>query len=204
LNMLEIIVDFLGVICLIASLIGLFFGINKFMKSKKNESDLLKYLALGTSIVIGLVNIVAIFEAFVDTVPPDVTVSWLTIVLIFLAGMSMLADPLKDTPLAAAIAMITLGALAGLLLLFGDINTEVDSSMILFGISVPLWIIILGMVIIVGLVFIASLFTEFTVDRLLQIISWAPIVIIFNLALFIQAALMIVLQDPAGILALFP
>jgi hypothetical protein len=201
LNMLEIIVEFLGVICLIASLIGLFFGINKFMKSKKNESDLLKYLALGTSIVIGLVNIVAIFEAYVDTVPPDVTVHWLTIVLIFLAGMSMLADPLKDTPLAAAIAMITLGALAGLLLLFGDLSGGV-SNIELFGIVVPLWMVILGMVIIVGLVFVASLFTEFTVDRLLQIISWAPIVIVFNLALFLQAALMLALQDPAGIWSL--
>jgi hypothetical protein len=174
------------------------------MKSKKNESDLLKYLALGTSIVIGLVNIVAIFEAYVDTVPPDVTVHWLTIVLIFLAGMSMLADPLKDTPLAAAIAMITLGALAGLLLLFGDINTGAGTNVDLFGLTIPLWIIILGMVLIVGLVFLASLFTEFTVDRILQIISWAPIVIIFNLALFIQAALMLALQDPAGIWGLIP
>ena len=199
--MLEIIVDFLGVICLIASLIGLFFGINKFMKSKKNESDLLKYLALGTSIVIGLVNIVAIFEAYVDTVPPDVTVHWLTIVLIFLAGMSMLADPLKDTPLAAAIAMITLGALAGLLLLFGDLSGGI-SNIDLFGVVIPLWMVILGMVIVVGLVFVASLFTEFTVDRLLQIISWAPIVIVFNLALFLQAALMLALQDPAGIWSL--
>jgi hypothetical protein len=196
--MLEVVVDFLGVICLIASLIGLFFGINKFMKSKKNESDLLKYLALGTSIVIGLVNIVAIFEAYVDTVPPDVTVHWLTIVLIFLAGMSMLADPLKDTPLAAAIAMIALGALAGLLLLFGDLSGGI-SNIDLFGIIIPLWIVILGMVIVVGLVFIASLFTEFTVDRILQMISWSPIVIVFNLALFLQALLMIVLQDPAGI-----
>ena len=44
--MLEIVVEYLGVIILIASLIGLFFGINKFMKTKSHESDLLKYLAL--------------------------------------------------------------------------------------------------------------------------------------------------------------
>ncbi len=199
--MLEIVVEYLGVIILIASLIGLFFGINKFMKTKNHESDLLKYLALATSIVIGLVNIVAIFEAYVDTVPPDVTVHWLTIVLIFLAGMSMLADPLKETPLAAAIAMVTLGALAGLLILFGDLDGA--SNVDLFGIIIPLWIIILGMVLVVGVVFIASLFTEFAADRILQIISWSPVVIVFNALLFLQALLMIVLQDPAGIWSLF-
>ncbi|MCK4848899.1 MAG: hypothetical protein KAT16_07750 [Candidatus Heimdallarchaeota archaeon] len=198
--MLEIVVEYLGVIALVASLIGLFFGINKFMKSKSHESDLLKYLALATSIVIGLVNIVAIFEAYVDTVPPDVTVHWLTIVLIFLAGMTMLADPLKDTPLAAAIAMITMGALAGLLILFGDLDGV--SNVDLFGIIIPLWLIILSCVLIVGLVFIASLFTEFAADRILQIISWSPIVIAFNACLFLQALLMIVLNDTAGIWSL--
>ena len=199
--MFEIIVENLALILIVASLIGLFFGINKFMKTKNHESDLLKYLALATSIVIGLVNIVAIFEAYVDTVPPDVTIHWLTIVLIFLAGMSMLADPLKETPLAAAIAMVTLGALAGLLILFGDLDGT--SNVNLFnGIIIPLWIIILGMVLVVGIVFIASLFTEFAADRILQIISWSPIVIVFNACLFVQALLMIVLQDPAGIWSL--
>ena len=199
--MFEIIVENLALILIVASLIGLFFGINKFMKTKNHESDLLKYLALATSIVIGLVNIVAIFEAYVDTVPPDVTIHWLTIVLIFLAGMSMLADPLKETPLAAAIAMVTLGALAGLLILFGDLDGT--SNVNLFnGIIIPLWIIILGMGLVVGIVFIASLFTEFAADRILQIISWSPIVIVFNACLFVQALLMIVLQDPAGIWSL--
>jgi len=199
--MLEIVVENLALICLLASLIGLFFGINKFMKTKQHESDLLKYLALATSIVIGIVNIIAIFEGYVDTVLPDVTVHWLTIVLIFLAGMSMLADPLKETPLAAIVAMITLGALAGLLLLFGDLSGGV-SNVDLFGIIIPLWIVILGMVLVVGLVFLATLFTEFTVDRILQVISWSPIVIILNACLFLQALLMIVLQDPAGIWSL--
>ena len=197
--MFEIIVENLALILIVASLIGLFFGINKFMKTEKHESDLLKYLALATSIVVGIVNLMAIFEAYVETATP-VDVHWLTIVLIFLAGMTMLADPLKDTPLAAAIAMITLGALAGLLILFGDLDGL--SNVDLFGIIIPLWILILGMVLVVGLVFIASLFTEFAADRILQIISWSPIVIVFNAFLFLQALLMIVLQDPAGIWAL--
>jgi hypothetical protein len=194
--MFEIIVENLTLIIIVASLIGLFFGINKFMKTKKHESDLLKYLALATSLVIGIVNLMAIFEAYVETATP-VDVHWLTIVLIFLAGMTMLADPLKDTPLAAAIAMITLGALAGLLILFGDLDGA--SNVDLFGIIIPLWMIILGMVLVVGVVFIASLFTEFAADRILQIISWSPIVIVFNAFLFLQALLIIVLQNPAGI-----
>jgi hypothetical protein len=197
--MFEIIVENLTLIIIVASLIGLFFGINKFMKTKKHESDLLKYLALATSLVIGIVNLMAIFEAYVETATP-VDVHWLTIVLIFLAGMTMLADPLKDTPLAAAIAMITLGALAGLLILFGDLDGA--SNVDLFGIIIPLWMIILGMVLVVGVVFIASLFTEFAADRILQIISWSPIVIVFNAFLFLQALLIIVLQNPAGIWSL--
>ena len=100
----------------------------------------------------------------------------------------------------AIVAMITLGALAGLLLLFGDVDGL--SNIDLFGITVPLFLVILGMVVIVGLVFLATLFTEFTVDRLLQIISWSPIVIIFNAALFIQALLIILLSDYSGIWSL--
>jgi hypothetical protein len=199
--MFEIIVENLALICLVASLVGLFYGINKFMKKRAHESEILKYLALITSIVIGVINIMAIFEAYVEAATP-IDVHWLTIVLIFLAGMTMLADPLKDTPLAAIVAMVTLGAIAGLLLLFGDVNQA--GNIDLFGLVVPLWIVILGLVIIVGLVFLATLFTEFTVDKLLQIISWSPIVIIFNAALFLQALLIIVLSDYMGIWSLIP
>jgi hypothetical protein len=199
--MFEIIVEEpkLAVIIVVAALIGLAFGINKFLKSKRHESGLLKTLALLTSIIIGLVNIMAIYEGFFEAAIP-IDVHWLTVVLIFLAGMSMLADPLKETPLAAIIAMVTLGALAGLLLLFGDVS---KGNVDLFGIiTVPLWLVILGIVIIVGIVFLATIFTEFTVDKVLQIISWSPIIIIFNALLLIQGLLMIFLQDYAGIWSL--
>ena len=199
--MFEIIVEEpkLAMIVIVASLIGLAFGINKFMKSRRHESGLLKILALLTSLVIGLVNIMAIYEGFFEVATP-IDVHWLTVVLIFLAGMSMLADPLKETPLAAIIAMIALGALAGLLLLFGDVSR---GTVDLFGIiQVPLWLVILGIVIIVAIVFIASIFTEFTVDRILQIISWSPIIIIFNALLLIQGLLMI-FSGYAGIWSFF-
>ena len=196
--MLEIVVDLLGIIVLVAGLIGVAYGINKFMKSKRHESGFLKFLALATSIIIGIVNIIAIYEGYVDTVEPHVVVHWLTVVLIFLAGMSMLADPLKETPLAAMISMITLGALAGLLLLFADLEGGL-SNIDIFGITIPLWLLILGIVVIVGIVFVASFFTEFTVDRILQIISWSPIVIVFSALLLLQGLLMLVLNEPAGI-----
>jgi hypothetical protein len=196
--MLEIVVDLLGIIVLVAGLIGVAYGINKFMKSKRHESGFLKFIALATSIVIGIVNIIAIYEGYVDTVAPDVVVHWLTIVLIFLAGMSMLADPLKETPLAAMISMITLGALTGLLLLFAELEGGL-SNIDLFGITIPLWLLILGIVVIVGIVFVASFFTEFTVDRILQLISWSPIIIVFSALLLLQGLLMLVLGKPAGI-----
>ncbi|MHA1993625.1 MAG: hypothetical protein ACW97Z_03725 [Candidatus Hodarchaeales archaeon] len=196
--MLEIVVDLLGIIVLVAGLIGVAYGINKFMKSKRHESGFLKFIALATSIVIGIVNIIAIYEGYVDTVAPDVVVHWLTIVLIFLAGMSMLADPLKETPLAAMISMITLGALTGLLLLFAELEGGL-SNIDLFGITIPLWLLILGIVVIVGIVFVASFFTEFTVDRILQLISWSPIIIVFSALLLLQGLLMLILGEPAGI-----
>jgi hypothetical protein len=198
--MLEFIVDpLLPIIIIIAGLIGLVYGINKLMKSKEHESDLLKYLALAASIAIGIVNCIAIFEAFIDTTPPDVSVHWLTILVIFLAGTSMLAEPLKDTPLAAVIAVIAFGALAGLLLLFAALDGNVTNIELLGDVKFPLWLIILVIVVIVGLIFLVSLFTEFTIDRILQLISWAPAVIIFSALLLIQGALIIVLQDVAGI-----
>ncbi len=202
--MFEIVVENLDTIIVVDALIGLAYGINKFMKSKQHESGLLKYSALITSLVVGIVNLMAICEAYVEVATP-VEVHWLTIVLIFLAGMSMLADPLKETPLAAIIAMISLGALAGLLILFGDINTGSDVTVDLWIFTVPLWLVILGIVVIVGLVFLASIFTEFTVDRVLQIIGWSPVIIVFNALLLIQGVLIIFLTDSvAGIWGLLP
>lgn len=201
--MFEILVDALSFIIIVAGLIGVAYGFNKFTKRKSHESGFLKFLALATSIVIGLINIAVIYEAWIGTVVPAEDLHWLTIVLIFLAGMSMLADPLKETPLAAAIAMIALGAIVGLLLLFGDIpegTTDVD----LFGIiTLPLVVIILGIIIIVGIIFIASFFTEFTVDSVLKIISWSPIIIIFSALLLLQGLMMIVTGEAAGIWDLF-
>ncbi|UCE14777.1 MAG: hypothetical protein JSV04_06245 [Candidatus Heimdallarchaeota archaeon] len=191
--MLEPVVEFLPLIILVAGIIGLAYGINKFIKSKEQESDLLKFLALGTSIVIGVVNLIAIYEWLLDTAPPDVEVHWLTILLIFLAGSSMLGEPLKNTPIAAIIALVVFGALAGLLILFADFEEGLSRIAIGEIITIPLWLVILVIVIIVGLVFLATLFTEFTIDRILQLISWAPVVIVLSLLLVIQGFLILLL-----------
>ncbi|MFW9906565.1 MAG: hypothetical protein ACFFFH_19820, partial [Candidatus Thorarchaeota archaeon] len=57
-------------------------------------------------------------------------------------------------------------------------------------------------VIIVGILFVITWFTEFTIDRILQLISWAPVVIIFCGLLTIQGLLMLILNDAGGIWAL--
>ncbi|MHA2246217.1 MAG: hypothetical protein ACXADY_14730 [Candidatus Hodarchaeales archaeon] len=200
--MLEFIVDpLLPLILMIAGIIGLVYGIDKLMKSKRHESALYKYLALATSIVIGIVNLIAIYEWLLDTAPPDVTVHWLTILLIFLAGSSMLAEPLKETPLAAILAIIVFGALAGLIIMFADFREGI-SNIVLFGVSIPLWLVIILIVIIVGIVFLASVFTEFTIDRVLQLASLAPVVIILSALLLIQGLLMFFLGEVGGIWAL--
>lgn len=202
-KMLEIVVDLLPIIIIVAGIIGLAYGINKFMKKKDHESTLLKYLALGTSIVIGVVNIIALYEWLLDTTPPDVTVHWLTVLLIFLAGSSMLAEPLKNTPVAAIVAIIAFGALAGLVILLGDFSGSL-SSIALGAINIPLGLVIILIVIIVGIVFLITLFTEFTIDRILQLISLAPVVVVLCALLTIQGLLMILLQDAGGIWALVP
>ncbi|UCG90022.1 MAG: hypothetical protein JSU57_06045 [Candidatus Heimdallarchaeota archaeon] len=206
--MFESILDLLlPYIVIIAGIIGLAYGINKLLKSKDDESSILKYLALGTSIVIGLVNLWAIYEWVLDDIfmpdSPEVTmVHWLTILLIFLAGSSMLAEPLKDTPIAAIIAVIAFGALAGLFLFFADFSEGVSSPAVLGDIEIPLWLVILVIVIIVGILFVVTWFTEFTIDRILQLISWAPVVIIFCGLLTIQGLLIVLLNEPGGIWAL--
>ncbi len=190
-------------ILIVAGIIGLLYGINKLMKSKEEESKILKYLALGTSIVIGVVNLLIIFEWKIDTAPPEMTmVHWLTILLIFLAGSSMLAEPLKDTPIAAIIAVLAFGALAGLFLLFADFNEGFSNPEVLGLVNIPLWLVILLIVVIVGLVFLATLFTEFTIDRILQLIGWAPVVVVLCGLLTIQGLLMFLLNDAGGIWAL--
>lgn len=190
----------LPIIITLAGIIGLAYGINKLIKSREVESDILKYLALGTSIVIGLLNLLAIYEWVLDTTPPAYEFHWLTLLLIFLAGTSMLAEPLRETPLAAVIAIIAFGALAGLFLLFADFSSgRIEFMGIL---KIPLWVVILAIVIIVGLVFLITLFTEFTVDRILQVIGWAPLVIIFSGLLTIQGILIILLDNIGGIWAL--
>ena len=207
--MFEAILDLLlPFIVIIAGLVGLAYGINKLIKSKDDESTILKYLALGTSIVIGLVNLWAIYEWVLDDLFPfgnaavEVEmVHWLTILLIFLAGSSMLAEPLKDTPIAAVIAVIAFGALAGIFLFFADLSGGF-SNIELGALTVPLWIVILIIVIIVGILFVITWFTEFTIDRILQLISWAPVVIIFCGLLTIQGLLMLLLGEAGGIWAL--
>ncbi|MFX1515815.1 MAG: hypothetical protein ACFFC6_05855 [Promethearchaeota archaeon] len=207
--MFEAILDLLlPFIVIIAGIIGLAYGINKLIKSKDDESTILKYLALGTSIVIGLVNLWAIYEWVLDDLfpfgNPDVSVEmvhWLTVLLIFLAGSSMLAEPLKETPIAAVIAVIAFGALAGIFLFFADLSGGF-SNIELGALQVPLWLVILIIVIIVGILFVITWFTEFTIDRILQLISWAPVVIIFCGLLTIQGLLMLLLGEAGGIWAL--
>jgi hypothetical protein len=205
--MFETILDLLlPFIAIIAGIIGLAYGINKLVKSKDDESTILKYLALGTSIIIGLVNLWAIYEWVLDdSLPfgnPNVEVNmvhWLTVLLIFLAGSSMLAEPLKDTPIAAIIAVIAFGSLAGISLFFagGDL-----SNIELGAIEIPLWLVILIIVIIIGILFVVTWFTEFTIDRMLQLISWAPVVIVFCGLLTIQGLLLILFKSkPGGIWA---
>ena len=205
--MFEEILDLLlPIIVIIAGIIGLAYGINKLLKSKDDESAILKYLALGTSIVIGLVNLWAIYEWALDDLlfpdSPEVTmVHWLTVLLIFLAGSSMLAEPLKDTPIAAVVAVIAFGALAGIFLFYADFSGGFSDPKV-FAFDIPLWIVILLIVIIVGLLFVITWFTEFTIDRVLQLISWAPVVIIFCGLLTIQGLLLFLLpSDPGGIWA---
>ncbi len=207
-KMFESILDLLlPYIVIIAGIIGFAYGINKLIKSKDDESDILKYLALGTSIVIGLVNLWAIYEWTLDDIflpdSPEVTmVHWLTILLVFLAGSSMLAEPLKDTPIAAIIAVLAFGALAGLFLFFADFSGGFSDPEVLDVIHIPLWLVILLIVLIVGILFVITWFTEFTIDRILQLISWAPIVIIFCGLLTIQGLLMVLLNEAGGIWAL--
>ena len=198
--MFESILDpLLPFILIVAGIIGLLYGINKLMKSKEHESKLFKFAALGTSIVIGLLNLLLIIEWKI--LAANITmVHWLTILLIFLAGSSMLAEPLKDTPIAAVIAVLAFGALAGLVLLFADFSEGFANPEL--PLNLPLWLVILLIVAIVGLVFIATLFTEFTIDRVLQLVGWAPVVVILCALLTIQGLLMFLLNDAGGIWAL--
>ncbi len=192
--MLDFLIDpLLPIIITIAGIIGLAYGINKLLKSKEEESAVLKYLALGTSIIIGLLNILAIYYWKFDTSVEVTTVHWLTVLLIFLAGSSMLAEPLKDTPIAAIIALVAFGGLTGLFLFMADFSGGFSNPEVLGLINIPLSVVILLIVVIVGIVFLITFFTEFTIDRVLQLISWAPVVVIFCGLLFLQGILVFLL-----------
>ena len=141
----------------------------------------------------------------IDTVDPTVTtVHWLTILLIFLAGSTMLSAPLKETPMAAIIALLAFGSLVGVFLLIADFSTDFSNPEVLGIVNIPLSLVILIIVVIVGVVFLITFFTEFTVDRVLQLISWAPVVILFCALLAIQGLLIVLLPDAGGIWELLP
>lgn len=207
--MFEMLIDpLLPPILFIAGLLGLFYGINKLMKTSKHESVMLKYIALGTSIVIGIVNILVILEwkvlPFLEMTSATVDVHWLTVFLIFMAGSTMLADPLKDTPVAAIVGIIAFGAISGLFLLISDFSEGIFKPQLLGTIPIPLSLLILIIVIVVALIFALTFISEFTIDRILEIISWAPIVIIFSALLAIQGILIVLLEDAGGIWAIIP
>ncbi|MFW9778710.1 MAG: hypothetical protein ACFFE8_07625 [Candidatus Heimdallarchaeota archaeon] len=201
--MFEILFDVLPLILVLAGAIGLLYGVDRLTKRAKHESGLFKYIALATSIIIGLVNVVLIFEwKILATATVQDRLHWLTILLIFIAGSSMLAESLKETPLAAVIAIIAFGALSGLFLFTADFSDGFANPEVLGIVPVPLSLVILVIVVLVGIIFLLTFLTEFTVDKLLDVIGWSPIVIVFSALLLVQGALIFVLTDAGGIWAL--
>lgn len=197
--MFEILFDVLPIILVLAGAIGLLYGVNKLRKKAKHESDLLKYIALAASIIVGLVNVVLVFEwKILATVSIQDKMHWLTFLLIFIAGSTMLAESLKDTPLAAIVAIIAFGGLSGLFILTADFNDGFTNPVVLGIVEVPLSLVILVIVVIVGIVFLLTFLTEFTVDRILEVIGWSPIVILFSALLLIQGILLLIFPNDAG------
>lgn len=149
-------------VSLLAGLLGLVLGIDRTFNRKKNESRLLRYLALiGGIVMLALPTFVVLASATVAQVAP------ITLLIMLLLGLCLLARAMKRIP----ITFLAVGA-AGIGLLLLALQLQ-DTSL---GGRVPMSIVAVVLLLILGGVFAATFMVEGALDIFLACLGSGPLV----------------------------
>jgi len=176
------------------AIVGILLGADRALKSEEEESDVLKVIGgISGLLLLAMTIILAVNEYNSDTS----VISNYTVLFGILLGMSLIARPFKNLPLAFVISIIVALGLLYVLIL-GQ-----DSSVTFGGIGLE-WILI-GVMVIVLLVFIVSFIQEQAIDALMFVMGWGPIITILGLVMTIQAITLILnIPNQDGLLSYLP
>ena len=149
-------------VLLVVGLIGLWMGIDRTFNAKKNESDLLRLLAL-----VGGLVMLALPIAMVVQGSDGEAIAPITLILMLLLGLSLCARAMKRVPMTFLIVAASGLGLFLLAMQLGDVP--------IVG-KVPMSIVAVVMLLILGGVFAATFAVESALDVFLGILGWGPLV----------------------------
>jgi hypothetical protein len=153
-------------VLLLVGLIGVVMGVDRTVNAKKNESALLRILAVAGGVVMLAL--------------PGGGVAPLSLLLMLLLGLSLCARAMRRVPITFMIvAALGLGLLLVALRL---------SDVPIVG-EVPIAIVVVVMLLILGGVFAASFAVESVLDTFLGILGWGPLVTVVGVLAAIQGLL---------------
>ncbi len=162
-------------VLLLVGLIGVVMGVDRTVNAKKNESALLRILALAGGVVMLALPVFVVLQGGAgEGVAP------LSLLLMLLLGLSLCARAMRRVPITFMIvAALGLGLLLVALRL-GDVPIVGE---------VPIAIVVVVMLLILGGVFAASFAVESVLDTFLGILGWGPLVTVVGVLAAIQGLL---------------
>lgn len=162
-------------VVLLVGLVGVVMGIDRTINFKKNESAVLRILALVGGIVMLILPILIVLQgAGGEGVAP------LTLLLMLLLGLSMCARGMRRVPITFLVV-----AAAGLGLLLVALRL---SDVPVVG-EIPMAIVVIGMLLVLGGVFAASFTVETALDSFLGVLGWGPLVTVIGVLAAAQGLL---------------
>ena len=162
-------------VLVLVGLIGVVMGIDRTINAKKNESALLKLLALIGGVVVLALPVFTVLQGGGET-----GIAPLSLLLMLLLGLSLCARAMRRVPITFMI--VAASSLALLLVALRLSDVPVVGEM-------PMTIVVVVMLLILGGVFAASFSVETALDTFLGILGWGPLVTVIGLLAAAQGLL---------------
>ncbi len=174
---LDIIAQNYTIVLIVSGLLGVILGIDRMFKKREEESKVLQGLGFVFGFILLIMPAIIIYS-----IDQEGVYSNYTLLLMFLVGLSLLARPMKDLPLAVTLSVIVaLGGFIGIALLVGRDGAS----------DLPITLVAIIMLFVVFIILIATLFIEKTLDAVLVVLGWGPLITIFSLTSVIQGTLIL-------------
>jgi hypothetical protein len=162
-------------VLLLVGLLGLVLGFDRTFNRKRNESRLLRVLALVGGVVTLALPTFVVLEG--DSSAP---ISPVSLLIMLLLGLCLLARALKAVP----ITFLVVGAIGiGLLILALQLQEAALAG------KLPMTVVAVVLLLVLGGVFAASIVTEGALDTFLGVLGWGPLVAVVGIVAAAQGLL---------------